>query len=358
MNTSIIYFLLACILVSIVTFGIEVFHAQKLKKVFSGAGFVEGPFMRRLVDRMLPDEKSRLYTKLSDYVFVLDSRKSIRDVYVIKIICFACSILIGLSITATNIYNRRADAFYVTNKVPIQLTIDEYNALIVGVDLKSNDVEKQAIVVKSNIGVIENQQTADKLSKVNSADLFGYLQIIHGKLTSVLGIGDLIVFIAILIVGWNVTQWIITWIISLLISRELFEFDDLETDILMMCDSQVVLILETLEKNALFYREFFSKFKDLYIDNSETAYTLVATRHEFPEHFKKLVRYLNMIEKDGTDYVKLVINSNKETTHEDVYSTLYRQRKKHVQILNIMIAVSLFLSLGRVVVSLISSVVK
>lgn len=350
-----INFLLICIAISVVSFGYSYFQRQRDNRVFTGTTFVEGPVIKRLIDLVLPKEGTNNYIKMSDYMFVLDSRRSIRDVYLLKIICFACSIVIALSITVTNVINRRADALYVTTEMPISMTMEEYEILSQNVDFNTIKPETQNDIIKSNIGLIESKENAKKLNGINPEDLFSYLSIIHKSLSTTFGLLDIFIFLAILFVGWKIPSWAVIGMTSMLTSKELFEYDDLETDILMMSDQQVYQIIEALEKGSLFYREFFCRFRELYTENPEKAYQLVSSRHEFPEHFKKLVRYLNMIEVDGPNYVKVVIKSNKETTKEDVYYELRRIDKKREAILNVMIVAAFFLGLGRVFISLVAA---
>ena len=355
MNTYILYFFLVCVVVGISLFGVECVRLSKRNKMFSGTGFVEGPLMRKLVSLVMPKENTSEYLKLDDYVFVLDSKKTVRDLYVIKIICVFCSFLVAISITATNVYNRKSLAFSVNTSMPINITQDDYDLLIKGVNLNSNDTDLQAQIVKENIGTINNPTTVERLNTTSASDLLTYLQVINKRLNSVFSIIDILIFIGIVVFGWFITNFMLNWLVGIIMGRELFEYDDLETDILMLSDQQVFIILETLKKNSMFYREFFCKFRELYIESSQKAYELVASRREFPEHFKKLIRYLNMIETDGPEYVKLVISSNKETTNEDIFRALWRQDKNRVRTLNILVGISFFSGLIRIVLSLIMS---
>lgn len=355
MNYYILYFFLFCLILGIIIFGFELFRIQKLNKVFSGIGFMEGPFMSRLINSVIPKEESGQYLKLDDYIFVLDSKKTVRDFYAIKIICVFCAFLIAISVTLTNVYDRKSGAFSVNESMPINITQDEYDLLVKGVNLQSNDLTTQAEIVKENIGTIDNQETITRLNKTSAGDLLTYLKVINSKLTHVFGFLDILIFVGLVVVGWLISDFILKWLVGMLVSRELFEFDDLETDILMLSEKQVLIILETLKKNAMFYREFFCKFKDLYTESPKSAYELVAARKEFPEHFKKLVRYLNMIETDGPEHVKLIISSNKETTNDDIFKALRRQDKRRVRTLNILVAISFFSGLLRIIIALIQS---
>lgn len=348
-------FSLVCLFVGIISFGVSFFQNQQNNKTFTGSGFSEGFLMRRLIDKVLPSENSSKFVHFSDYVFVLDSTKGIRDVYLLKIISLVCSVFIAFSVITTNVLLAKSSALAVTEKVPISVTADEYKLLIDGVDFKSITPDLQGTIIKSNIGVLESKETMEKLNQIDPDDLYTYLKEIHNKMSSVFGLSDIVIFIALLVVGWNLPSWLVNALTGLVMSRELFEYDNLETDVLMLCDQQVFLILETLEKNSMFYREFFFRFRQQYTENPDKAYALVATRHEFPEHFKKLVRYLNMIEQDGYDYVKLIIESNKETTKDDIYRELVRVDRKRVSVLNILISVAFFLGLGRVFMTLLTA---
>lgn len=347
-----LYLLVACITVALLGFGFSYYDKIKQNLVFTNSKFRESYLMSKLVDGLIPDKKSGKYIKYEDYIFVLDSSKNIRDLYLWKVICATISIIVGVCICITNVHDRTTKALTACSDAPITLTLDQFNTLTDGVDLKSITPSSQTNRLSNNIGRLKDDDLQSRLRQTRIESLFEYLQYQNNQLNGKFKIFDIAILALIIAFGWTLPNLIVSGVVKILLSNELVEFDTLESDILMMSDRQVIDILLELEKDSLFYREMFYNFRLQYSSDPQRAYQLVSDNKEFPEMFKKLIRYLNMIERDGDDYVNMVITTSKKNTRDTIEDSIKRQSRKQMTIINGLVTTGVILAVVRLVFSI------
>lgn len=349
------YYCLGFVIVAVILLFTAWYLTKRDEKVFTGKGLKESFFMRHLIDSLLPAKKSTKEYKWKNMITILDNNLTIRDILFARIVATMCAFVIAIAIVFTNVITRYDKAFEISTEVPIQISNSDYEILVKGLTMKPINRQFEEVELYSNIGRIEAPETKELYSSIRASSLYDYCYSIHQDLSSLFGFIDVVLVLGLTWLGWICIAFIFKACFNLLVSNELFEFDNLETDIAMMSDLPIMIILQDLEKTSLFYREMFYKFRTVYADSEIRAYEMVFNRREFPEHFKKLIRYLNMIDLNGPVYAKKQIMSTKSITEKDVLESLKLSNRKKIKVLNIITTVAFMLGFIRVLFVLFSS---
>lgn len=350
---NIIYISLTILCIALMLILWSSISSYRSNRRFVGGEFSETPIIRHLINRILPKEDSNLYMRYSDYMFCLDSRRTIRDLYMYKILCTVGALLIALSIISTNFYIRYKNSYNVSGELPITITSEDYKHLSEGIDFNNeNAIDVNQDILKSNITLIQDDTSRKRFENTPIKSLYMYVGRIHASLNNILRITDLFIVLGIVIFGWFLPSIIVKILFSQLEGNELLEADDLETDIYMSAESHMYDILESLINNSMFYCEMFNEFYLLYKDNAKSAYDMVACQPEFPDNFKGLIRDLNLIDSESADKVRVRIKANKQNTEDKIFRDMQIKTRKKLTKLNILCVVGFVLSCLRVMISL------
>ena len=315
----IFYICLAFLTIGLILIGYSIIIGYKGARDFRGDSFRETPFVKTILDAIVPSAGTSKYIKYDDYIFILDSRKTIRDLYLYKVVLGVIAVIIAFAVVGTNVYTRYEQAYAVTEERPISISPELYGILSQDLTFDKNQLELDYGTLKSNISMIESTEEKVRMQNTQLPALYSYISSIHSDLSSAVQIWDFLIIIGIIFVGWNIPNWILVFLYKMLETDKSFEFDSLETDIYLMSNEHVYRLLETLESSAMYYKEIFYHLRMMYYSDREDMYNLVATRREFPGDLQQLMRYVNMVETMGPDYVRTVISSNKRNTQERMF---------------------------------------
>lgn len=346
------YYVLIGIIIVIILLFIALYLRGTAERHFAGRSITEGGLTKKLIDSFMPPKSSASYITQDDMLYILDSSKSLRDLYFLKIISVIAFTLIGVAITITNIGIRKDEAFKVSTDMPISISESDYEVLTKGVLFTQGDEKYDYRILRQNSKSLENKDTVTVLENTTDADMYNCMSIINNRLNTIYSWLDPLIILLFILFGGLAPGFILKRVFILLASKTLFEFDNLETLILMNCDEHIEYLLLDLQHNSLFYRTFFYNFRLIYNDSHEQAYSTVANRKEFPERFKKLIRYLNMLETNGPNNTRIHILNNKDLTQEDVFDELMKTNRKKIKVLNIICGISFMLGFVRLFLSL------
>lgn len=349
------YYCLIAVTIAIILLCVSWYMIRKDEKIFTGRGLREGLLMRKIIDALVPPPNSDKDYTWKNIISILNSRMSIRDIYFARIVSTLCAFLIGMAIVITNVANRYDSAFELSPRMPVRFTSSDYKILTGGISFTEDSKLTDEKEIVSNINLLEDPESRRIYSNLSKESLYNYSKIIHDELSNLFGLFDVLLIILVTIFGWLIVPVFLKSCFRILANNELFEYDNLETEIVMSAEQPIIIILSDLEKSALFYREMIYRFRTIYADSPKKAYDMVFSRREFPEHFKKLIRYLNMIEINGPTYAKKQIISTKKITEEDVYTQLRKINRRKIRNLNIITTVAFLLSFARVLYVLFSS---
>lgn len=336
----IFYICLAFLAFGLAMIGYSAILGYKGARDFRGDSFKETPFIKTILDAIVPSMGTSKYIKYDDYIFIIDSRKTIRDLYLYKIILVIVTFIISLAIVGTNVYTRYEQAYAVTEDRPITITPELYETLSQDLTFEESQLEIDYGTLKSNIYLIDNTEEKMRMQNTPLQALYSYVKMTHDDLSDAVQIWDFLIVVVLSIVGWNLPNWILVFLYKMLETDKSFEFDSLETDIFLMSNEHVYKLLEAVESNAMYYKEIFYNLRMLYYSDRDTMYDLVATRREFPGDLQQLIRYINMVETMGPNYVRTVIAGNKRNTQERMFMLKAAVVHKRLNRINVLCTVA------------------
>lgn len=335
---------------------ISFYYRFKDLKEFRDDRMVEAPGIRHLLDAIVPSEGTKEYLVYSDYIYILYNRSNIRDFFLLKIIILLITLVLSFTVVGTNMLKDFTEAFAVNEQLPVSVTYEEYSHLSSGITFQEASYQRDKETIEMNIKTYKGKESS-YIENVNVEDSYLHLQVIKSRLDKVFGILDIITILIFIVVGWKSPDWILKFCYNLLEGNKLFEYDTLETNISIHAEKPVSEILDILKIESKYYKNILYEFYNIYENNSEIAYNLVEYRQEFPKDFKRLIRYLSMIDSQGPDYVRDIIDSNKKQTEEEIYNLLRRNTKKKLQKLQLICTGAFILAITRIIISLFSVVV-
>lgn len=351
---NIYYIAIALAAIGVILILSSIISGYQVNRKFRGGDFSETPIISFLIDKTIPKENTSKYQRYSDYIYILDSRKNLRDLYLYKIVCLLIGFIISTAILITDVRTNWVEAFQPSSEVPIEITRDDYKILSLDIDFSNVLTEKNRETLSSNINLLESAELQENYKSLPVDILLKYLSAIHKNLGNTINFIDLLVAIGIDIASWMFPSLIVKFLYKFLESNEILEFDDLETDISMMADSHIIDIIESLRRNSMFYSELINGFYIIYLDSPKAAYDMVATRPEFPDMFKILIRDLNMTETMSADSVRTRIRANKMNTKNRIMDIMSRQTRKKINKLNFLCLSGFILSCLRLLLGLIT----
>ena len=345
-----IIFVLAVLVVSL--FGLAFFERYKDLKEFRGDSLEDSSIISRILERIIPPSGTRMNLRIRDYLFIINDYISIKQFYFMRLITTLVGVLVGVMIVLTNVYTSYTAAFEVRKDVPIEFTYQSYKTLKSGLTFIEDEKERDTNLIKSNLSLVKEEELVDLYSGTNSEKLYTYLFEINKEMNSLVGPFDFLILFLIIVVGFQLPYLILVFLYKTMRENSLLEFDDLETDIAILSDQKVDDILKVLQTNSMYYRNMFYEFGDIYDRSPRDAYEMIESRPEFPDHFKRLVRYLSMIESHGSLYVKNNIEANKKQTEEDVFDRLQMLSSRRCKRLKNLCVVAFLLAISRIIIVL------
>lgn len=336
--------------------GYSQYQRFKENRIFSGKGPRESLFVRSLVSAFMPPKNSKSYLVMEERLFILDPYLKVRDIVLAQLIGGIMAFILGIAITGTNVYLRSENAYQGNSKVPITLSKEEYEQITNGVTFDPNYKKMDISIINNNLKTITNRSTLEILSSSGEENLYEYLSNVDNTLSHLLKPQDLFLLAIMAVVGFFLPKMFMNFLYNTLRSNELKEFDALETTVYMMSTRPVYDILRDLEEQAMYYSSMIYKFRIVYERSHETAYEMVAGNIEFPDNFKRLSRYLNIIETSGAESARVAIEAHKTTTEERIFAVQQAIIRKRMFALKLITMMAFILAFIRVMVSMLAGI--
>lgn len=346
------YFCASLVCLSICLMIYSYYLSYRDNKFFRGDRVIESPRISKLLDAISPDSDSAKSRILDDYCYVVDSNWSVRDLYFIKSICLVLGLVIGLSIAVTNTVTRYNDVFSVDVEVPIEIGSSDYKILSDKLTFNEKDLTSELSTVDNNISKIENSASQRRYTSTNHYNIYKYLTVMHKKLGRTFNILDWVLVIVLTVLGFKLPTMVLKFLFKTMENNLLFEFDDLETTLFMLSDEPVHDVLLEMENSSLFMRQLFYDFSLFYKQSAKDAYRLIESRPEFPEEFKRLIRYCNMIDTSGPNYMRTVILASKENTERSIFAALDKRNRKKMSKIKAVCTVCFLIGILRLILTL------
>ena len=342
--------------IALFSIGMVMYTRFKDFKEFRGDKFVETPLAKFLINSVLPPSGSKTEFKYKDYLYVLNRNLTFRDFYFAKIIALVIGVLVGIAIVVTNVKLSYDDCFQISKDVPILMTSSEYKELSNGLSFDNSDADVK--LLENNVGSLSTEVSRSKFEPLNAKTCYKYVCNMHDEVSGCFGVGDIAMLLLIPFLSWMIPNFVISGLFKYIQGNALCEYDNLETTISIMRNDKIERIIDALEQDSLYYRNMFYDFEDLYEANPDDAFAVIEQHGEFPNNFKRLIRYLEMLHSQGPEYIKNIIDSNKQQTEQELYDKLMAITNKRLSRLKLICTISFCLAIFRVIVTLFSSVVN
>lgn len=334
----------------------------KDKKQFRGDKLSETPIFKKILDSIAPSEKSQEYKTKSNLIFVFNRNFSVRDFYFAKIFIFLGAVVLSVVIIASNMFTRYEEALDVSSKTSITISSSEYHDLTAGLRFvskskNSKDYHNDLSVLDANISTLKDSDSREKFNKLSVTNLYQILTDVNDKMGDVFSFLDIALVLGLLVLAWVGPDEILKRAFKSLAGKSVFEFDELQSTIMLNTHLQTIDLLEVLIENASYYRNILREFRDSYEADPKKSKELVMFGNTFTSNVKELVRYLDILDTEGPEACKFLVSVKKEQGQQLIKRTrenLIRARRKKVKLLCI---IGFLLVVVRVVVSLFAGAV-
>lgn len=323
----------------------SIYESYKSNREFRGDSITDVKWIKNLISSITPREGTIKHLKYDDYMFILDRKKSIKDLYFYKLIALLLGFLISLAIVSTNIYDRYSNSFEINEKLPIEISKDDYKILSDG--LVFNDSEEDREALECNIDHIYDTTDRERYESTPPKLMYKYVSNIHDSLSSIVKLSDFLVVVIMSFIGWVFPSLVVSRLFKSLENSVLLEYNDLETIIYMIADQNTNKIIQALEDRSVFFNELFYEFKIAYKLHGVDAYKMFAEYSTFPEEFLRLLRYLDMIDSSGSKDVRRMIEANKTISEDRIFDEKQRLTSKRLGRLNRICIISFILGAAR-----------
>jgi len=306
--------------------------------------------VRKMINFFMPS-KQKVRT-IDTRLFYLFEEFNIRDFVVMKIILLCCSVVLSVSIIATNYYNSKAKVFTKNRGIAFTITEADYLALTEGIEFQAMDRLKEQNVIMSNSQKLANYQ---RYLTVDSATLYDVLISIKKDLSSIGGLKLIVHFIVIVAMIMYAPD-VILWQLNKVLMKDIdFEFAKLESYIYANSHKKVELVLRGLSYEAVIFRKYFLVFLSRYREDREKAFDLIINSPGIHEKFKQLVEYLLLLQNTDTDRVRGKILVHQNNHMSIVKSSIMSSLRTKGSICNVLIYGSLFLAIGGIIVGIVTN---
>ncbi|MFQ9249435.1 MAG: hypothetical protein ACLR3R_19515 [Clostridium paraputrificum] len=317
--------------------------------LFRGESFSESYGVKVILDYIVPKDTRVLDNRLF-YVF---GNTTVRDFYMVKILVFLCSIVVCVAVVTTNVLSNRLHVFTTPpGDLPYVISESEYEVL--SLDLTFNTIDEE----KDLYNLTRNMRSSSEYNRYLTTDtnlLYEAIESMSYALNNTFGVGEILVAIIILLLGWFLPNIILSLLFKLLKSDMSYEYAKLESYIYLNCDQRVETILVGLANEAVVYRELFKAFLLRYREDRFLSYSLILSNQGFTQEFKTLIEYLSLLENGTTQSVKSKITINRRNYMDKLKIDIRRSAKNKRDFLHSACLISVIIGLGGVLVTLIKS---
>lgn len=342
----IIRYVLIIIFIIIALIGYLFYNEYRDNIVFRGERFTESYGMKRLLDFIIPNDTKVIDNRLF-YVF---GETTVRDFYVVKLISLTCSVVVAFSVAYTNYLNNRIEAFENPKNLPYSIEEHDYNVLIEDLTFEQIDRQVDLEILNRNIKYSENYSRY----VLTSLDLlYDALVDMNFKLYNAFGLSEMILVVIIILSGWCLPNGILKLLFNMLKMDMSYEYAKLESYVYLNCDNRVENILSGLVNESLVYRELFKAFLLRYREDRVESYKLVLGEPTFPQEFKTLVEYLNLLESGNPESVKNKITVNRKNYLNKLKFEIRKSANTKKDILYVICVGTVVVSLVGVLVALV-----
>lgn len=278
---------------------------------FRGESFQESYAVKRVIDFILPkEEKAAL---MDNIVFHLDAKKSVRDLYLLKLICFVSAIIIAFAVVFTDYLNDKSKVFVEKRDLPFSISEDHYVQITSGLTFQKLDRVEDIDLMKSNIRYIDDGEI---YLTVSSTLLYDTIYEMNKDLGKLFNFIDIITFLIIILIGWYIPSLIVRALNKMLLMSSEFEYAVLESFIYLNSELKTELLLTGLVRESVVYKQLFIVFLQRYREDNVASFDLVLKNSEFSKNFRTLIEYISLLESTDAGSVKQKILINQKNSFE------------------------------------------
>lgn len=312
---------------------------------FRGERFRDSKGMDSLLNFIIPSDTRildnrlfRLYGDVSTKVVNVNGYKSfkragasVRDFYVVKLICLVCSFVLAFSVMYTNFLNNRIAVFETHRDIPFLVSEEDYFIL-------TGDLSFQALDYTSDLKKLSDAKkrvtNPEDYLTIDLGILYNTLHAMYKDYNSSFGLGVIFSGIIVVLLGWSLPNMFVNFVHNLMIKNSDFEFSKLEGYIYINCHKRVSDVLKGLCEESIFYRTQLESFRLRYQEDRELSYDLILQEKQFSENFRTLINYLKLLEDSDVDFVKATIKVNQENFRDNLRRSILREVSSNTAIIN------------------------
>lgn len=351
-----IYLFIILITLGLLFFCLSRYTKFKDLQGFGGFSVENTRIIKKIIEKIMPAENTRQYRLKNNYLFVLNSDISIKDFYFAKLIILVLGFTLSIGIVATRIYKSYENCFDVTKYVSCDITRDDYNVLSKDLTFpKGKDkINEDKKILVSNLSNL-NSDNKGAIKASNTDKLYDAVKSIHSSLTGVVSFSDILIVFLVLALSWWIPDLVLQKAFMFLADGSFREYDYLLSYLLVSRNEDTESIIRDLTNSSKFYTNFFREYANAYETSSDNAYEFVSSRPEFPVHFQQLVRYIDLLDKEGVDTLEMVVSAKKDQNQEDIELNQRKIIKKRVKFVSRLFTVGFILGIARVMAALVVS---
>lgn len=302
---------------------------------FRGERFRDSRGMDYLLDAIIPNDTRILDNRLfrlfgsptTEYVSVGNNRAisksgaSVRDFYVVKLICLLVSIVLSFSIMYTNFLNNRVAVFEKSRDLPFLISEADYQVLVDGLSFQTLDYISDIKKINNSKKLVENP--ADYIN-IDSGLIYSSVKDMYDDYNSSFNMGVIIVGLLVVLLGWFLPNIVVDFMHNIMIKNSDFEFSKLEGYIYINCHKRVSEILKGLCNESIFYRTQLEAFSLRYQEDRGLSYELILSEKQFSENFRVLIGYLKLLEDSDVKFVKETIKINQDNFRDKLKKSILK----------------------------------
>lgn len=345
-----INFILLIVFLVVAAFAYLLYSEYKEDAIVKGLSLRESPGVESIIDKFVPIGSKKIV--MSNKLFSLTNNVSIRDFTLMRIIVFACSIVITLSIAYTTYLNNRTAVFTKIRSVPFVISESDYYALVEGVSFNELDLVQDLNRITSNLTYTSD---ATKYLTINSDILYDTLVDMNNDLSSLTGFMFFAIFIGLIVFINLLPTIILNQAVKILKSDIDSEFFNLESYISLNADSRVENIIRGLTYEAVTLRKYLVAFLIRYREDSEFAYKLIFESKGLNLQFKNIIEYLYLLETSTPERVREKIEISQDNHLELVTRAINESANKKTSTCNWLSSIALILCLLAIVYGLVQT---
>lgn len=348
-----VYLLIILIVIAVIFFVLSKYSKFKDLQGFGGFSVDNTKIIKKLVNAIMPKENSDDYRVKSNMLFVLDSKMTVKTFYFIKLIVLVLGLVLSIGIISTRVYESYSASFDVSKYVSCDISKDEYDVLSKDLTYsnKNDSIEDKKILIR-NLSNLNSPHKA-AIASSDTDKLYKAICNIHSSLNRVVSISDLLILCLVMLLSWVIPDVVLRKSYSFLSEGSFREYDYLLSYLLVSRNEDTETILRNLTNSSKYYTNFFREYANAYEASSTTAYEFISSRPEFPSLFQQLVRYVDLLDSEGSKNLEVVVSAKKDQNQDDIMEDQMRITRKRVNLVSRLFTISFIVCIFRVLISMI-----